>query len=78
MKLRIAANRWWSATHDPLRTFRSAHNVDCLKAIAFAGHGIFIDVPGGGTIAAMHQQMLDAVSQIAAKVTPAQLIYESQ
>jgi Flp pilus assembly protein TadG len=48
-----------------------------LKAIAFAGHGIFIDVPGGSTIAAMKQQMLDAFSQIAAKVPPAQLIYDS-
>jgi Flp pilus assembly protein TadG len=52
-------------------------DVDFLKAIAFAGHGIFIDVPGGSTIAAMHQQMLDAFSQIAAKVPPAQLIYDT-
>ena len=48
-----------------------------LKAIAFAGKGIFIDVPGGSTIAEMKQQMLDAFSQIAAKVPPAQLIYEA-
>lgn len=45
-----------------------------MKAIAFAGKGIYVDVPGGSTIAAMHQQMLDAFSQIAAKVPPAQLI----
>ncbi len=49
---------------------------DLMKAIAFAGKGIYIDVPGGSTIAAMHQQMLDAFSQIAAKVPPAQLIYD--
>jgi Flp pilus assembly protein TadG len=48
-----------------------------LKAIAFAGKGIFIDVPGGSTIAAMKQQMLDAFSQIAAKLPPAQLIYDT-
>jgi Flp pilus assembly protein TadG len=47
-----------------------------MKAIAFAGKGICVDVPGGTTIAAMHQQMLGAFSQIAAKVPPAQLIYD--
>jgi Flp pilus assembly protein TadG len=47
-----------------------------MKAIAFAGKGICVDVPGGSTVAAMHQQMLDAFSQIAAKVPPAQLIYD--
>jgi Flp pilus assembly protein TadG len=51
---------------------------DLMKAIAFAGKGICIDVPGGSTIAEMHQQMLDAFSQIAAKVPPAQLIYTDQ
>jgi hypothetical protein len=30
----------------------------------------------GTTVAAMHEQMLDAFSQIAAKVPPAQLIYD--
>jgi hypothetical protein len=48
---------------------------DLMKAIAFAGKGVYIDVPGGSTIASMHQQMLDAFSQIAAKVPPAQLVY---
>ena len=47
-----------------------------MKAIAFAGKGICVDVPGGTTIAAMHAQMLAAFSQIAAKVPPAQLIYD--
>ncbi len=48
---------------------------DLMKAIAFACGGIHVDVPGGSTIANMRQQMLDAFSQIAAKVPPAQLIY---
>jgi len=46
---------------------RSAESHRVLPA-----EGIFIDVPGGSTIAAMKQQMLDAFSQIAAKVPPAQ------
>lgn len=48
---------------------------DLMKAIAFASGGIHVDVPGGSTIAEMQQQMLDAFSQIAAKLPPAQLIY---
>lgn len=51
---------------------------DLMKAIAFAGKGVYVDVPGGSTVAAMRQQMLDAFSQIAAKVPPAQLIYDTQ
>lgn len=49
---------------------------DFLRAAAFAGGGIFISVPGGATIAAMEDQMREAFSQIAAKVPPAQLVYE--
>ena len=49
---------------------------DLMKAIAFAGKGVYVDVPGGSTVAAMQQQMLDAFSQIAAKVPPAQLVYD--
>jgi len=48
---------------------------DLMKAIAFAGKGQYINVPGGSTIAAMQEQMLDAFSKIAAKVPPAQLVY---
>jgi hypothetical protein len=47
---------------------------DLMKAIAFAGKGVWFDVPGGSTVAAMHAQMLAAFSQIAAKVPAAQLI----
>ncbi len=46
---------------------------DLLRAIAFAGGGIFIDVPGGGT-ADMTSQLEAAFSQIAAKVPPAKLV----
>ena len=49
---------------------------DLMKAIAFAGKGICVDVPGGTTIAAMREQMLSAFSQIAAKVPPASLIHD--
>ena len=48
---------------------------DLMEAIAHAGGGIWIDVPGGSTIAAMEDQLLDAFSQIAAKVPPAKLVY---
>ncbi|MDZ7620260.1 MAG: vWA domain-containing protein [Patescibacteria group bacterium] len=45
-----------------------------MKAMAFAGGGIHIDVPGGSTIAAMEDQLLAAFSRIAAKVPPPRLI----
>jgi len=49
---------------------------ELMKAIAFAGSGVSISVPGGATIAEMEEQMLEAFGQIAAKVPPAQLVYE--
>jgi len=49
---------------------------DIMRAIAFAGSGIFIDVPGGSTIADLESQVLDAFNQIASKVPPARLVYE--
>lgn len=49
---------------------------DLLRAIAHAGSGIFISVPGGTSIAQMEEEMLEAFSQIAAKVPPASLVYE--
>ncbi len=48
---------------------------DLMKAIAFAGSGIFIDVPGGGT-AQMESQLQEAFGEIASKVPPAKLVYE--
>lgn len=47
---------------------------DLMKAIAFAGKGVYVDVPGGSTIQSFHDQMIAAFSQIAAKVPPAQLV----
>jgi len=49
---------------------------DIMEAIAFAGGGIFIDVPGGSTIAELEDQVLAAFDQIASKVPPARLVYE--
>ena len=49
---------------------------DLMQAIAFAGGGIFINVPGGATVADMQSQLLDAFAQVASKVPPAKLVYE--
>jgi hypothetical protein len=46
-----------------------------MRAIAFVGGGIFIDVPGGDPIV-MEADLLEAFGQIAAKVPPAKLVYE--
>lgn len=48
---------------------------DLMKAIAFAGRSVWIDIPGGSTIAEMESQLLDAFGQIAAHVPPPRLIY---
>lgn len=45
-----------------------------MRAIAFAGGGTWIDVPGSSTVAAMEEQMRAAFAKIAAKVTPAKLL----
>jgi len=49
---------------------------DIMRAIAFAGGGIFIDVPGGSTIAELESQVLDAFDQIASKIPPARLVFD--
>ncbi len=51
---------------------------DLMKAMAFAGGGIHIDVPGGSTVAQMEAQLLAAFSRIAAKVPPPRLIEPAQ
>ena len=48
---------------------------DLMQAIAFAGKGIFINVPGGGT-ADMEAQLVEAFQNIASQVPPARLVYE--
>jgi Flp pilus assembly protein TadG len=47
-----------------------------MEAIAFAGGGIWIEVPGDTTIEEMQDQLLAAFSQIAARVPPAKLVYD--
>jgi len=49
---------------------------DLMRAIAFVGGGVFINVPGAGT-AQMESQILDAFRQIASKLPPAKLIYDA-
>jgi hypothetical protein len=51
-------------------------DVDLMKAIAFAGAGVAIIVPGGTSVSEMQADLEEAFSQIAAKVPAAQLIYE--
>ena len=45
-----------------------------MKAIAFAGKGEWVDVPGGSTIQEMEEQMKEAFAKIAAKLPPPKLI----
>jgi hypothetical protein len=45
-----------------------------LKAIAFAGGGVFIDIPAGSTVAQVQEDLLDAFRQIAGKVPPPKLV----
>ena len=47
-----------------------------MQAIAFAGGGIYINVPGGCTVTAMEDQLIAAYRQIASKVPPAKLVYD--
>jgi len=47
---------------------------DLMKAMAFAGGGMHIDIPGGSTVAEMEEQLRAAFSRIAAKVPPPRLI----
>jgi hypothetical protein len=48
---------------------------DLMRAIAYVGGGIFIDVPGGGT-ADMESALQEAFGQIASKVPPAKLVFD--
>ena len=49
---------------------------DMMKAIAFIGGGVWIDIPGGSTVSEMEAQVLSAFNQIAANVPPAKLVYD--
>jgi Flp pilus assembly protein TadG len=47
-----------------------------MEAIAAAGGGVFISVPGGTSISEMEDQVLDAFAAIASKVPPPKLVYD--
>jgi len=47
-----------------------------MEAVAKAGGGVWINIPGGSTMAQMTTQVSAAFSQIAAEVPPAKLFYE--
>lgn len=49
-----------------------------LKAIAFAGGGVFCDIPGGSTVTAMEAQLLEAFAKIASKLPPPKLVYDGE
>ncbi|MEO2048965.1 MAG: vWA domain-containing protein [Pirellulales bacterium] len=49
---------------------------DLMEAIAFAGGGTFINVPGGSTIAEMQSQLIDAFREVASKLPPAKLVHD--
>lgn len=49
---------------------------DLMKAIAFAGKGEYIDVPGGSNVAAQETGLRDAFRRIATTVPPAKLLIE--
>jgi Flp pilus assembly protein TadG len=47
-----------------------------LQAIAYAGGGIFVDIPGGSTVSAMEAQLLAAFAKIGSKLPPPKLVYD--
>lgn len=73
---------FWEAT-EAIRSGVTVHTMsvgidadrDLMEAIAFAGNGVWMNVPGGTTVAQMEEELIDAFRQIAAKVPPAKLIY---
>jgi hypothetical protein len=76
---------FWEATEAinngvTIHTMTVGVNADreLMQAIAFAGSGIWMDVPGGATVLDMEAQLQAAFKQIAAHVPPAKLIYDDQ
>jgi len=75
---------FWEATEAikrgiTLHTMAVGANADreLMQAIAQAGGGIFINVPGGSTVAEMESQLMDAFRNIASKVPPAKLVFDT-
>jgi Flp pilus assembly protein TadG len=54
----------------------AAADADLMRAIAFAGRGVWMHVPGGTTVAEMESQLEDAWREIASKVPPPKLIHD--
>jgi hypothetical protein len=46
-----------------------------METIAFAGGGVWVDVPGGSTVAEMEEQLNEAFRKIAAAIPPTKLVY---
>ena len=51
---------------------------DLMRAMAFAGRGEWINVPGGTTIDQVETQLLEAFARIAANVPPAKLLHNPE
>jgi hypothetical protein len=51
-------------------------DVTLMEAIAQAGGGVSIHIPGGQTIANLESQVLEAFAAIASKIPPAKLVYD--
>ncbi len=75
---------FWEATESIQRGIKihtmsvgASADRDLMQAIAFASQSVWIDIPGGATIAEMESQLLDAFGQIAAHVPPPRLIYDN-
>jgi hypothetical protein len=47
-----------------------------MEAIAFAGNGVWINVPGGTSVQAMEAEILEAFAQIASIIPPPKLIFD--
>ena len=50
-------------------------DTDLMFAIAFAGKGVYLHVPGGTTVAQMEDEMMDAFGNVATHVPPPKLVY---
>lgn len=74
---------FWQAT-EAIRRGVTVHTMsvgagadrNLMRAIAFAGEGVWMDVPGGSSVSDMEDQIMDAFRQIAAKVPPAKLVFD--
>ncbi len=49
---------------------------DLMRAIAFAGGGVSIDVPGGTTVSQMEAELIEAFRNIGSQIPPAKLVFE--